>query len=110
MGGVELVGPVGANQQDVPHLRFCDQVLKEFERGSIQPLQIVQEQRERMLWLGERAEEAAENHLESIPRLLGRQIRDQGLLSDNGGELGNQSDHELAIGTERLEQSLAPTV
>ena len=35
MRGVELVGPVGANQQDVPHLRFCDQVLKEFEGRSI---------------------------------------------------------------------------
>ena len=110
MRGVEFVGPVGANQQDVPHVRFCDQVLKEFEGRSIQPLQIVQEQRERMLWLGESAEEAPENHLESIPRLLGRQIRDRGLLPDNGGELGNQSDHELAIGTERLEQSMAPTV
>ncbi len=43
MRGVEFVGPVGANQQDVPHLRFCDQVLKEFEGRSIQPLQIVQE-------------------------------------------------------------------
>ena len=108
MRGVEFVGPVGANQQDVPHVRFCDQVLNDFEGRSIQPLQIVQEQRERTLWLGESAEEAPENHLESIPRLFGRQIRSRGLLPDNGGKLGDQSDHELAIGTERLEQSIAP--
>ena len=70
MRGVEFVGAVGANQQEVPHVRFCDQVLKEFEGRSIQPLQIVQEQRERMLRLGESADETPENHLESIPRLL----------------------------------------
>ena len=63
-----------------------------------------------MLWLGESAEEAPENHLESIPRLLRRQIWGRGLLPDNCGELGNQSDHELAVRTERLEQSVAPTV
>src|SRR5271154_3077548 len=63
-----------------------------------------------MLWLGESADEAPENHLESIPRLLWRQIWGRGLLPDNCGELGDQSDHELAIGAKRLEQSMAPTV
>ena len=64
MRGVKFVGPVGADQQDVLHVRFCDQVLNDFEGRSIQPLQIVQEQRERTLWPGESAEEAPENHLE----------------------------------------------
>jgi hypothetical protein len=94
----------------VPHIRFCDQLLNEFEGRCIQPLQIVQKQGERVLWLGESAKEAPENHLESILRLLRRQIRKRRLLPDNGGKFWNQSDHELAIGTERLEQSIAPTV
>ena len=46
--------------------------------------------------------------IDSAP--VGAEDPGSGLLADNGGELGNQSDHELAIGTERLEQSLAPTV
>jgi hypothetical protein len=28
MRWVKFVGPVGANQQDIPHILFCDQVLK----------------------------------------------------------------------------------
>ena len=108
MRGAEFVVAIGADQEDVPHIRIGDQVFEQFQGRSVQPLQIVQEQRERMLWLGENAEEPSENHLESIPRLLRRKIWGRGLLPDDGGELGNQSDHELAVRAERLEQ-LPPT-
>ena len=47
--GTDLVVPVGADQQQVPHLGVRDQVLEEVERRCIQPLQIVEEQRERVL-------------------------------------------------------------
>ena len=49
VSGTDLVVPIGADQQQVPHLRVRDQVLDEVERGGIQPLQIIEEQRERML-------------------------------------------------------------
>ena len=49
VSGTDLVVPVGADQQQVPHLRVRDQMLEEVERCRIQPLQIVEEQRERML-------------------------------------------------------------
>ena len=43
-----------------------DQVLEEVERRRIQPLQIVEEQRERVLRPREHAEEAPEHHLEAV--------------------------------------------
>src|ERR1700692_1008800 len=55
--GTYLVVPVGADQQQVPHFRVRNQMLKEVERCRIQPLQIIEEQRERVLRAGERAEE-----------------------------------------------------
>ncbi len=63
--GADLVVPIGPDQQQVPHLRVRDQVLEEVERRRIQPLQIVEEQRERVLLPREDAEEPPEHHLES---------------------------------------------
>ena len=80
VSGTDLVVPVGADQQQVPHLRVRDQMLDEVERGRVQPLQIVEEQRERMLRPGEHAEEAPEHQLEAVLRVLRRQIRDRRLL------------------------------
>jgi len=47
--GFDLVVSIGPDQQQMPHLRVGDQVLEEVQRRWIQPLQIVEEQHERML-------------------------------------------------------------
>ena len=73
MRGTDLVVPVGADQQEVPHVRVRDQMLKQVERGRVQPLQIVEEQCERMLRAREHTEESPENHLEPVLRVLRRQ-------------------------------------
>ena len=53
--GTDFVVAVGSNQQHVPHVRIGDQVLQQLQSCRIQPLQIVQEQRQRMLRLSEGA-------------------------------------------------------
>jgi hypothetical protein len=53
----DFVVPVRSDQQQAPHVRMRDQVLDEVERGCIQPLQIVEEQRERVLLAREHPEE-----------------------------------------------------
>ena len=73
--GIDLVVPVGTDQQQMPHFRVRHQMLKQVERCCVQPLQIVEEQRERMLLAREHAEEAPEHHLEAILRVLRRQVR-----------------------------------
>jgi hypothetical protein len=61
---------MGPDQQDVPQIRIADQVLKQFASCRVEPLQIVEKQRERMLRTRERAEEPSEYHLEAILGIL----------------------------------------
>ena len=49
MGGIDLVVPVGADQQQVLHVPLGQQVLNQVERGRVEPLQVVEKQRQRML-------------------------------------------------------------
>src|ERR1700760_1231677 len=60
--GTDLVVPVGADQQQVPHFRVLIQVLEEIKCRCIKPLQIVEEQRERVLLAREHPQEAPEHH------------------------------------------------
>src|SRR3977135_3434572 len=106
--GADLVVTVGANQQQVPHLWMRDQVHEEVERRCIKPLQIVKKQGERMLLAREYAKEAPEHHLETVLRVLRRQVRDRRLFSDHELQLGNEVDDELAIRAQRLGEGLAP--
>jgi hypothetical protein len=52
-------------------------------------LQIVEEQGERVLILREYAEEAPENHLEAVLRVLRRQVWNRWLFADDQLDLGH---------------------
>src|ERR1700736_333259 len=106
--GSDLVVSIGPDQKQVPHLRVRDQVLEEVERRSIQPLQIVEEQRERVLFPCEYAEKPSENHLESVLRVLRRQVRDRWLSPDHKLQRGNEVDDELTVRAQRLAQGVSP--
>ena len=58
-------------------------MLEEIERCCIQPLQIIEEECERMLLAREHAEEAPENHLESVLRISRRKVRNGRLFPDD---------------------------
>ena len=49
MSGIDLVVAVGADQQQVAYLRPGQQILEQIERRRVEPLQIVEEQRQRMV-------------------------------------------------------------
>ena len=106
--GTDLVVSIGPDQQQVPHLRVRDQVLEEVERRRIQPLQIVKEQRERVLLPCEYAEEPPEHHLEAVLRFLRWQVRDRRLFSDHQLQLGNEAHDELTVRAQRLAQGVPP--
>ena len=69
-----------------------DQTLEEIERCCIQPLQIIEEQRERVLRPGERAEEAPEHQLEAVLRLSRRQVWNGRLFPDDDLHLRDEAD------------------
>src|SRR5712664_3391825 len=83
-------------------------MLEEVERCCIQPLQIIEEQRERVLLAREHPEEALENHLEAVLRVLRRQVRDRWLFPNHELQLGNEVDDELTILAQRLAYGGSP--
>ena len=70
VGRRDFVVPIGADQQKMLHLRLGHQVFEEIERGRVEPLQVVQEQGERMLGPGEHAKEPSEDQFEAALRVL----------------------------------------
>ncbi len=108
MGEADFIVPVGANQQKVLHLRMRDKMFEQIKAGCIEPLQIIEKQRERMLLPGENGEETPEYHLETILPVLRRKLRNRRLLSDDEMQLRNQVDHDLTVRTKCLQQRSSP--
>src|SRR6266566_7674939 len=106
--GTDLVVPVGADQQQVPLFRVRDQMLEEVERCCIQPLQIVEEQGERMFRPREHTNKSPEYQLKAALRVLWGKLRDRWLGSDHELQLGNEIQDELTVRAERLTQRVSP--
>ena len=98
MGGIDLVVPIGADQQEVPQVvRSGQQILEQVERRRIQPLQIVETQGQRMLSPREYGDESAEHPLEAVLGILRWNFRNWWLLSDNELQFRNQVHNQLSI-------------
>src|ERR1700722_15499890 len=90
------------------HLGMRGEMLKHLECCPIEPLQVVEKQRQRMLRPGEHGQEAAKYPLKAILIFLRRECGNCQLLSDDRYKFGDQVDHELAVRTYRLEQETPP--
>ena len=90
----------------MPHIRMDQQIFQQIKRGGIDPLQIVEEERQRMLRSGEHSEKAPKNHLKAPLHLLRRQLGDGALFTNDEFQLRDQVQHELAIGTQRVTERL----
>src|SRR5713101_2427634 len=85
-------------------------MLEEVERRCIEPMQIVEEQRERVLRPGERADEPPEHKLEAVLRISRRQVCDGRLFPDDEFQLRNEADDQLAVRLDSLRQRRTPLV
>jgi hypothetical protein len=92
----------------MPHFRVRDQVFKKLKACRVHPLQIVEEQRQRVLLPGERTEEPPEHQLEAVPRVLRRQVRNGRLLPDDELHFRDEIDDELAIRSQCFLKSVSP--
>src|ERR1700758_4021364 len=104
----DFVVTVGPDQHQVLHVRIGNEVLHEFKGLRVQPLQIVEEQRERVLWPGERTEETPEHQLEAVPRVLRRQVRNGWLFANDKFQLGDELNDQLPTGTHGVQQEGPP--
>ena len=108
MRRADLVVTIGADQQQMPQVGPGQQILEQVQHGRIEPLQVVEEQRQRMIRPGEDPDEAANDELEAALRVLGRNLRDRQLLADDQLQFGNQIDDELAERVERGTEGVTP--
>ena len=108
MRGHNLVIAIGTDKKKVMEIRLCQEVLEEIERGRIEPLQVVEEQHQRMLRSDEDAEQAAEHQLKPALRVPRRQFRRLRLRADEEFEVREQRYHERAIRAERCGERIPP--
>ncbi len=71
-------------------------------------MEIVEKQHQRVFFSSERAEEPSQHRFESVLGFLRSEFRYGRLLTDHQLQFGDQVDHQLAIGTERFEDSIPP--
>src|SRR6266436_7920145 len=83
MHGIDLVVPIGADQHEMLHIRSGQEILQQVERRGVEPLQVVEEQCERVLRPSEYADKPPENQLETPSRILRLKIRDRWLFSND---------------------------
>ena len=110
MGRRDFVVPVRADQHQVRHAGWSQQIFEEIERRRVEPLQVVEEECQRMVRAREHADEPPQHHLETASRVLWSELRNRRLVSDDELELRDKVDHERPIRAQRLRQSVAPTI
>ena len=109
MDGIDFVVAIGADQHEVLQIRSGQQILEQVERRRVEPLKIVEEERQRMFRPREHADEPPKHELETSLRVLWRKLRDGRLVTDDELQLGNEIDHEPAVRAQRLQKGVAPT-
>src|SRR5260370_5149736 len=90
------------------HIRTSQQIFEQIERCGIEPLQIVEEQGERMLRPREYTDKSTEHQPEPALLVLWRKFRDRWLFSYDELQLGDEIHDELPGRTYRLTKGIAP--
>src|ERR1700692_4701468 len=109
MGGVDFVIAIGADKQKVLQVRPGQEILEQVERRRVEPLKIVEEERQRMFRPGEHSDKPPKHQLETSLRALWRKLRDGRLVTDDELQLRDEVDHEPAIGAAGLQKGVTPT-
>ena len=97
MHGINLVVPIGADQHKVLQIRSGQKILQQIERRRVEPLQVVEEQRERVLRPSEYADKPPEHHLETPLRVLRLKSRDWWLFSKDEFQFRNEIHNQLSV-------------
>src|SRR3984885_422056 len=108
MHGVALVVQISADQHQVLQIRPDQQILQQIESRSIEPLQIVEKERQRMFRPGKHTNESAEHKLETVLRLLRVEFRDRRRVIDNEFQFWDEVGHKPCVWDQRLQKRIAP--
>src|SRR6516164_11234445 len=97
-----------ADQQKIAEVGPAQQVFQQIECCQIEPLQIIEEERQGMFRPSEDADELAEHQLEAPLCILRRKLGDRWRLSDDQLHFGNEIRNQTSVRSQRLPQRLAP--
>ncbi len=100
---------IGAGRVRPGRVRPGQQLPQQVERRHVEPLQVVDEQRQGMLRSGKDADKPSKHQLETPLRVLRRQLGHRGLFSNDVLEFRHQVDYEPSIRAESLQEGVAPT-
>src|ERR1700732_3679486 len=109
MDGIDFVVAICADQQEVLQIRPGQEILEQVERRRVEPLKIVEEERQRMFRPGEHADKPPKHQLETSLRVPWRKLREGWLVTDDELQLGNEIGHEPAVRAQRRQKGVAPT-
>ena len=110
MAVVHFIIAVGADDEKMTGVDVLREPHQKFGGRLVEPLQVVEEQHQRMLGTCDRGEEAGQHSFEQALALLRRQLRQRRLIADHQGEVRDQIDHQLAVLAHRVLQRDAPMV
>ena len=105
-----LVVAIGADEQEMLDVGVGHDVFEQLERRRVQPLEVVEEERERMFLAREHAEEGSEHEVEAALRFGRRKLRHRHLLAQHQLELRDQIDDELTVRTDSFTDLFSPAV
>ena len=104
----DFVVAISADQYEVLRWRADQQVFQQVERRRVEPLQIIEEERQRMFRLGENANEAMQYELKPALRVLWRQFGNRRRSSDDELHFGHQIHDESRVRSQRFPKRVAP--
>ena len=108
--GWDLVAAGGADEQHVPGVRVGRQIGHQVRAGGVHPLQIVEEEGERVVRAREGADELADHHAQPVLGVAERQRGRLGLRAraNDQLDLGQEVDDQPAVGPQRVEDAAPP--
>src|SRR5271166_6205143 len=92
----------------MPDVWVSNELFEQLEARRVQPLEIVQEQRQRVFLPSKRAKEPREERFKSDLRFMRREFRHERLLANNKLQFGNQIYHQLTVCADSFPDRISP--
>jgi len=82
----------------------AQQIFQQVERRRVEPLQVIEEERQGMFRPGENADELPETHLEAPLRVMRRKLEDRRRFSNDELHFRNEIHNQTCVRSQRLAQ------
>src|SRR6516164_4609300 len=102
MRGSDFVVAVGADEEKIAEIGSAQQVFQQVERRRVEPLQIIEEERQGMFRPSEDADKLPNHHLEAPLRVLWRELRSRRRLSNDELHFRNEIYNQPSVRSQRL--------